>query len=72
MVYPIHYAREDCFASYYAEIAVDSYYKIKNIFEKYENQQDNLDIIEETSFICKNQMICCVFSEMALESYFND
>lgn len=72
MPYPESCARENCFASYYAEIAINCYYKILEIYEKYKNGKDNLEIMSEISKVHKNQMICCAFAEMALESFFND
>ncbi len=64
--------RQNCFASNYAEIAIKNYYEIKEVYEKYKADKQNIEMRASIRGVIHNQMICCVFAEMALESYFND
>lgn len=64
--------RQNCFASNYAEIAIKSYYKIKELYEKCKADKQNVGALGVIREADNYQMICCVFAEMALESYFND
>ncbi len=72
MSYPESYARQNCCASEFAEIAIGSYYEIVDRFEKYKENNVDSEIVSEVSNVYKNQMKCCVFSEMAVESLLND
>lgn len=64
--------RVNAFYSKYTQIAVDNYYIAKNFLKEIEKKQDlefclsNYDNVENAT------IVTCVFSVMALESYFND
>lgn len=72
MGYPEDSMRENCYASHYAEIAIKNYYIIQEVFEQYNGKQLDSKIVGEIRKIFNKQAICCVFAEMAIESYFND
>lgn len=65
------YYRINCNSNYYSDIAIKNYYKIKHEYIRLKKcGKDNRFYAGiETE---ENMMICCIFSEMALESFFND
>lgn len=72
MGYPETFMRQNCYASHYAEIAIKNYYEMKEVFEQNNGKDIKGEIVSEIRKVVNMQMICCVFSEMALESFFND
>ena len=71
-IYPTKSIRTEFNAKRYADIAIDNYFQAKEAKEKIKNMTyRNMDYSLLES-INKNVTICIVFSEMCLESFFND
>lgn len=66
------YFRINCNAGYYSDIAIAQYDQLKKLCAEWETKANDMGIIEKLGVAEEHMMVCCVFAEMALESFFND
>lgn len=67
-----HHSRLNCYASIYADIAMENYCKARQTYELIKKHNYCGEAFELEMELFKCSSIVCVFSTMAIESFFND